>query len=161
MATGEFAQLSCYLKGAENTSLTARGLLFHDTELYAMHLDSAVQQRDRASLRQYAPRAEETAWDDQHLLHQAAAHRGWGVLHRLEGEYAAAETRLRQALEMFEGLDTQWQVGRTFFELGELAQAQTDTTSARNYFNRALASFEEMNAAPDVARTQAALNSLD
>jgi tetratricopeptide (TPR) repeat protein len=160
MAEGEFAQLRTYLKAAENTPITARGLLFHDTELYFMYLDSAVQQRDQAALRQYALLAEETALRDRHILYQAAAHRAWGVLHRLQGEYAAAEARLNQALELFQGLETRWQIGRTLYELGVLAQARTDPVSARDYFSRALAMFEEMKAVPDITRTQAALASL-
>ena len=157
MAEGEFAQLESYLKAAARTPITARGLLFHDTELYSMYVDSAVQQRDQAALRQYAPLAEETALRDRHILYQAAAHRVWGVLHRLEGEYAAAETRLQQALKMFEGLGTRWQIGRTFFELGMLAQSRADRAGANDYFSRALAMFVDMRAGPDVRRTEAAL----
>jgi hypothetical protein len=41
-----------------------------------------------------------------------------------------------------------------------LAQARTDPVSARDYFSRALAMFEEMKAVPDITRTQAALASL-
>lgn len=160
MAAGEFAQLRDYLKAAANTPITARGLLFHDTEMYSMHLDSAVQQRDLAALRQYAPLAEETAARDGHVLNQAVAHRAWGVLHRLQGDYAAAEDRLHQALELFEGLETRWQIGRTLYELGELAQARTDPSGAGDYFSRAMAMFEVMKAVPDLARTEAALASL-
>ena len=83
------------------------------------------------------------------------------MLHRLQGEYSAAETRLNQALELFQGLETRWQIGRTLFELAEVAIDRTDPTKARNYYLRALSAFEEIGAAPDVARTQAALESLD
>ena len=161
MAAGEFAQLRDYLKAVANTPVTARGLLFHDTELYAMHLDVAVRQRDEVALRQYAPLAEETAIRDEHVLHEASAHRAWGVLHRLQGEYAAAEARLSRALEQFQGLESRWQIGRTLYELGKLAQARTDAASAHDYFARALTAFEEMNAAPDIERTRAALASLE
>jgi hypothetical protein len=44
----------------------------------------------------------------------------------LEGKYEEAEARLNQALEMFEGLETRWQIGRTLYELAELALAQTN-----------------------------------
>jgi tetratricopeptide (TPR) repeat protein len=161
MAAGEFAQLRDYLKAAANTPLTARGLLFHDTEIYSMYLDSAVRQRDQTALRQYAPLAEETAIRDEHILYQASAHRAWGVLHRLEGEYAAAESRLNQALELFRGLETRWQIGRTLFELAEVALGRSDPVEARDYFSSSLAAFEEIGAAPDMARTQAALESLE
>ncbi|MGD2048133.1 MAG: tetratricopeptide repeat protein [Chloroflexota bacterium] len=161
MAEGEFALVRDYLKAAGSKPLTARGLLFHDNELYALFADLAVQQRDEMALRQYTPLAEETAVRDDHILHQASANRAWGVLHRLQGEYAASEARLNQALALFQGLDTRWQLGRTLYELGELAQARTDPFGARDYFSRALASFKEMKAVPDMARTQAALASLD
>jgi tetratricopeptide (TPR) repeat protein len=161
LAEGEFALVWDYLEAAGSKPLSARGLLFHDNELYALCLDLAVRRRDEAALRQYAPLAEETAVHDGHILHQAGAHRAWGVLHRLQGEYAAAEARLLQALELFQGLGTRWQIGRTLYELGELAQARTDPAGALDYFSRALAMFEEMQAVPDIERTQAALASLD
>jgi tetratricopeptide (TPR) repeat protein len=161
MAEGEFALVRNHLEVAGNKPVSARGLLFHDNELYFMYVDLAVHQRDEVTLRQYAPLAEETAARDGHILYQASAHRAWGVLHRLQGEYATAEARLNQALELFEDLDTRWQIGRTLFELGELAQARSNPAGARSYFSRALAAFEEIGAAPDMVRTQAALGSLD
>ena len=76
------------------------------------------------------------------------------------GEYAEAETRLKHALQLFERLETRWQIGRTLFELGELALAQVNTSAARDHFSRALAAFEVMQAAPDAERTRAILESL-
>jgi tetratricopeptide (TPR) repeat protein len=160
MAEGEFALVRNHLEVAGSKPVTARGLLFNDTELYSMYLDIAVQQHDEATLRQYAPLAEETALRDGHILHQASAHRAWGVLHRLQGEYTAAETRLNQALELFQGLETRWQIGRTLFELAEVALGRADPAGARDYFSRALAEYEEIGAVPDIARTRAALESL-
>ena len=161
LAEGEFALVGDYLEAAGKKPVSARGLLFHDTELYFMYLDLAVLQRDEAALRQYAPLAEETAARDDHILYQAVAHRGWGVMHRLQGEYAAAETCLSQALELFQGLETRWQIGRTLYELAEVALGRTDPAEARGYFLSALEAFDEMGAMPDMARTQAALDSLD
>jgi tetratricopeptide (TPR) repeat protein len=161
MAESEFALVRNYLEAASNKPVSSRGLLFHDNELYSMYLDLAVRQRDETALRQYAPLAEETAVRDDHILHQASAHRAWGVLHQLQGEYAAADGRLYQALGLFQRLGTRWQIGRTLYELGELAQARTDTAGARDYFSRALTMFEDMKAVTDMARTQAALASLE
>ncbi len=126
-----------------------------------MLADIAAQQRDLAALRQYAPLAEETATQCGHVLYQAIAHRAWGVAHRLAGEDVEANVRLHQALVLFQDLDTRWQIGRTLFELGELAAARAETTTARDYFSRALAAFEEMKAAPDAARMRAVLAGLD
>lgn len=161
LAEGEFALVRDYLEAAGSKPVTARGLLFHDNELYAMFADLAVQQRDEMALRQFTPLAEETAVRDGHILHQANAHRAWGVFYRLQGEFLTAETRLNQALELFHEIETRWQIGRTFYERGELAQAQSDFADAHNDFSRALIFFKEMNAAPDMARTLAALASLE
>ena len=161
LAEGEFALVKEQVEAASKKPVINKGLFVSETELYFMLADMAVQQRDEAALLQYAPLAEEMAIRDGHLLYQASAHRAWGVMHLLRGEYAAAETRLNQALELFQGLETGWQIGRTLFELAEVALGRTDPAEARDYFSRALAAFEEIAAAPDMARTQAALESLD
>ena len=54
----------------------------------------------------------------------------------------------------------QWQIGRTLYELGELACSQDDATLAHQSFTDALSAFDEMKASPDIARTHAALNAL-
>ncbi len=126
-----------------------------------MLVDMAALQRDEAGIRQLAPQAEELAVRYGHPLYQAVAHRAWGVAHRLAGEYAESEARLGQALDLFNGLNTRWQIGRTLFELGELAAAQADTVRARDHFTRALGAFQEMHAVPDAERTEAALQRLN
>jgi len=125
--------------------------------VYATLVDVAAMQGDEAAIRQYAPSAEELAVRHGHVLYHAIVHRAWGVAHRCAGEYEDAEARLSQALEMFWGLDARWQIGRTLFALGELATARRNASEARDYFTRALAAFEEMQAAPDVARASTAL----
>ncbi|MBW7882725.1 MAG: tetratricopeptide repeat protein [Caldilineaceae bacterium] len=117
-------------------------------------------QQDAAAIWQYAPRAEELAIRYGHGLYQAIAQRAWGVSHRLTGEYDDAERRLKQALGVFRELGARWQIGRTLFALGEVAMDRSNTTEAHNCFTQALAAFEEMQAAPDVARTRAVLRSL-
>ena len=42
----------------------------------------------------------------------------------------------------------------------KLVQAQSDIAKARDYFSRAVMIFDEIKAAPDAARTRAALESL-
>lgn len=125
-----------------------------------MLADAATRQHDLEALRQYAPLAEEMAMRYNHTLYQAIAHRAWGVAHRLAGEYAEAEARLKQALALFEGLGTRWQIGRTLYELSELALPKGDTSTAQDYFTRALAAFEAMRAAPDVARVRVTMELL-
>jgi len=161
MAEGEFALVKEHLAAASSKPISSMGFPMNETELNFMLADMAVLQRDETALHQYAPLAEEMAIRDGHILYQASAHRAWGVMHRLQGEYAAAETRLSKALALFQGLETRWQIGRTLFELAEVALGQMDPAEARDYFSRALATFEEIGAVPDMARTQAALESLD
>ena len=102
-----------------------------------MLADAAAEQRDAQALAQYAPLAEELAARYDHKLYRAIAHRAWGVAHRLAGHYDESEARLHQALELFQALNTRWQIGRTLFELGELASARTESTAAPEYFTRA------------------------
>lgn len=156
LAEGEFALVRHHLEEALQTSDTTLG----DHDLYAMLAEAAARQRDQVALRQYAPLAETMAAHYSDTLNQAIAQRAWGVAHRLAGEYADAEARLNQALALFRGLDTRWQIGRTLYELGELAVTCTDVAAAQDYFSRALAAFEEMRAAPDAARTRAARETL-
>ena len=157
MAEGEFALVRQHLEAAIGKLPLPIGWPVADHDLYALLAEACASQRDLGGLRRYAPLAETLAARHGHTLYQAIAHRAWGVLHRLTGEYAEAEARLNQALELFRDLDTRWQIGRTLFELGELAAAQNNIASAYHYFHRALVSFEEMKAAPDAARVRAAL----
>ena len=150
MAEGEFALVQKYLEIAINK--TAAWVGEHD--LYAMLADTAVQQRDETALQKYAPLAEEFASRYDHKLYLAIAHRAWGVAHRLAGQHTEARTRLQQALEFFQQLDTRWQVGRTFFELGELDLARKESIDAHEQFSRALSAFETMSALPDIVRTR-------
>ncbi len=130
MGEGEFALVREHLEMALRQSQSWLG----DHDIYTTLVDAAAQQRDEAAIRQYAPQAEALADALGHALYQATVHRAWGVAHRLAGEYAEAEARLNQALEIFGGLDTRWQIGRTLFELGELATARQQPNEAREYF---------------------------
>jgi tetratricopeptide (TPR) repeat protein len=160
MAEGEFALVKGHLETVGKLPISSRGFLVNETERHFLLADLAVLERDEVALREYAPPAEELARRDGHILFQASAQRAWGVLHRLTGDYEQAEDKLNQALELFQGLETRWQIGRTFYEFAELALAKTDTEEARRYFSLALAAFEDMRAVPDAERTRAALASL-
>ena len=82
------------------------------------------------------------------------------MAHQLAGQHVDAEVRLKQALELFEALDARWQIGRTLFELGELALSHTEDEAAREHFSRALTAFEEIGALPDATRTREKLAAL-
>jgi hypothetical protein len=131
----------------------------HDHEIYMTLADTAVELRDAEALRKYAHPLETLASRDNHRLYLAIAHRALGVEHRLAGERAPAETRLRQALELFTKVGARWQIGRTLFELGELNLTDS-RPKAREYYSQALGAFEEIHAAPNAERTRVALNSL-
>ncbi len=137
-----------------------RGSMAHDHDAYMLLADAAAQHYDADGLRQYVPLASELASRDKHKLYFGIANRAHGVAARLEGEYEAAESSLRQALDVFQEMGTRWQAGRTWVELGELALAQSDADAARDCFAQALAAFEAVRAAPDAARTRARLNSV-
>jgi tetratricopeptide (TPR) repeat protein len=156
MAEGEFALVRQHLEAA--LPQTAEWVGDHD--LYAMLADAAALAGDLTALQRYAPRAEESAVRYDHRLYRAIAHRAFGVTHRLAGEPSRALARLEQALELFSELETSWQTGRTYFELGKLAQGQADASAAARHFTNALAEFERQGAGPDVIRTRAALAEL-
>jgi tetratricopeptide (TPR) repeat protein len=129
----------------------------HQHIVYMMLADSAVNARDEEAIHRYATPLEELATRDNHRPYQAVAHRAWGVAHRLAGEHDEAEARLNQALEMFEALQTEWQVGRTLVEFAELELARSDQRSACDYLERALTVFEGLQAEPEAERTRLAL----
>ena len=156
MAEGEFALVRNYLEIGLNK--TAEWIGEHD--IYAMLADVAAQQRDESALRKYAPLAEEFASRYEHKLYQAIADRAWGVAHRVAGQYVESQTRLNQALELFQQLDTRWQIGLTLFEMGELALSQNKNKDAHAHFSRALSTFEAMGAIPDATRTREKLGML-
>ena len=131
----------------------------HDHEIYMTLTDTAVELRDAATIRKYAPSLESLATRDNHRLYLAIAYRARGVEYRLAGEHTQAENSLKQALGLFTKFGTRWQIGRTLFELGELNHTQSNA-KAREYYSQALGSFEEIGASPNAERTRNALNSL-
>jgi len=158
MGQGEFALVRQELEAAFGQSAEFDYVGDHD--VHTTLVDVAALQRDEAAIRAYAPAAEELAIRHGHKLYQAIICRAWGVAHRLASEYPQAEARFNQALALLSEVGARWQLGRTHFELGELAVARGDQAAARACFTRALADFEFMRAAPDVARTRAALEEL-
>ncbi|MBI5305690.1 MAG: hypothetical protein HY868_26410 [Chloroflexi bacterium] len=161
-AEGEFALVKENIERALGLSgqPVKRGSMAHDHDVYMMLADGAARARDLIALRAYTPRLEELAQRDGHKLYLAIAHRAWGVAHALADESAKAETRLNQARELFQGLETRWQIARTMYELGELEQARHNVAAARDWFAQALTLFEAMSARPDADRTRAALAAL-
>ena len=132
----------------------------HEHIVYMMLVDSAACVRDEDGIRKYLPLLQVLAERDEHRPYMAIAHRAAGVAHRLAGEYEQAGERLQAALEIFEQLDTHWQIGRTLVELGELESARSNVEMAEGYFARAIVEFESLGARPDLVRTKAARKQL-
>lgn len=119
--------------------------------------EAAVERGEASALRQYAPMLEELAVRDNHRFYLAIAHRAWGVAHRLAGEFVESEARLDQAVQLFGEYGARWQLGRTFFEMGELGVRRLDADMARQSFAQAVAEFEAIQALPDLERARVAL----
>ena len=156
MAEGEFALVRQHLEAALHDTAEWVG----DHDIYVLLADAAARQDDLPALQRYAPLAEETAIRYDHRLYQAIAHRAFGVAHRLAGEYDQARDRLQNALDIFTLHEARWQIGRTYFELGRLAQDQTDSAMAIEHFNSALVEFEKQGAVPNITHTRGALAEL-
>jgi tetratricopeptide (TPR) repeat protein len=156
-AEGEFALVTQYMEKALQSPLWFWGTF----NLYALLIDSAAQQRDLEALRQYIAPAEESALQNDHRLYIGVAYRAKGVMYRLMSDFREAELWLTKALEIFEDLETCWQIGRTSYELGELAHLQDNPAAARGYYSHALTNFEALGAVPDAERTRIALNNLN
>lgn len=133
----------------------------HEHIVFMMLVDAAARAGDAAAIRKFTPRLEELALQDDHKPYLAVAHRAWGIALRISGEFEEAETRLEKALEIFEEIEASWQIGRTLYELGELALVQTDGVAAHSYFMLAQTRFEELGAKPDIARTAKLLENLN
>lgn len=162
-AQGEFAHVEKELGSVLSLpgQPVKRGTMAHQHIVYMMLTDSAAQVQDAERIHEYAPKLEELATRDNHRPYLAVAHRALGVSHRLAGEHGEAVSRLNQAMEIFTELEAGWQIGRTYYEMGEVARSLSDMTRARNYYNQALAAFEAMKAMPYVERTQKALDILN
>src|SRR5258707_10145808 len=152
MGEGEFALVRQELDVAFGQSEMFDYVGDHD--VHTTIVDVASLQRDEAGIRRFAPAAEELALRYDHKLYRAVISRAWGVAHTLAGEYDQADARFNQALALLTPLGTRWQIGRTHFEMGELAVARGDRAAAQASFERAVADFEAMRAAPDPARAR-------
>ena len=156
---GEFALMKEHLEAAFTRSNAPLkwGSMPTEPELYVLLADSAADQRDESALREYAPILQELASQSGHKLYEAVAYRAWGVAHAIAGEYTQAQARLEESLILLNPMDTHWQIGRTLYELGDLASRQDDFYSARTFFSQALAHYEELRATPYIERARSRL----
>ena len=73
------------------------------------------------------------------------------------GRFRPARRSFASAQELFEGLGTLWQLGRTFFEMGELEVQAGDLNAAQVSYKKALESFEQAGAKPYLEKTRSEL----
>jgi tetratricopeptide (TPR) repeat protein len=156
-AEGEFTLVTQYMEKSLQSPLWYWG----EFNLYALLIDAAAQQRNLETLRQYIAPAEESALRNDHRLYIGVAYRAKGVMYRLMDDYRQAGFWLAKALEVFQQLDTRWQIGRTFYELGELAHFRDNTATAYSHYSNALANFEALGAVLDAERTRNASGRLN
>ena len=155
-AEGEFALVRKYL--AEALSRTAD--INPDILFYTLLVDSAAIEEDRERLEEHAPWLAKESKRHDHKLFQAVALRAQAVADRLNGKYKQAQEHLKEAKAIFQAMDTTWQLGRTHHEFGQLAIAQDNPSKAKHQFEQAIKLFNEMDALPDLERTQAALKAV-
>jgi tetratricopeptide (TPR) repeat protein len=132
----------------------------HEHIVYMMLVDSAAMVGDEAAIRKFVPVLQDLAERDDHRPYLAVAKRAAGIAQRIAGKHKKAEELFKAALEIFGEMDAQWQLGRTFYQMGELELARSNPDQAEGYFAQALEAFENVGAGPDIARTNAARKQL-
>jgi hypothetical protein len=137
---------------AKNRMPTRWGSVANRHDLLTLLAETAARAEDRAALEEFALSASEVARGYGHRLYAAIADRALGVLARLQGDPDAARIRFHSALQAFEDLGTGWQAGRTQGELAVLEQEHGSSDESQRWLERALASFEVVQAAPDRLR---------
>lgn len=156
IAEGEFAQVNSYFQEA----LERPSEILLDVRFFHLLVDNAILQEDIDSLEELTPRFLELAELHEHDLYNAIANRSIAVLHRLKGELNKPKKLLEISLKIFKDLETHWQIGRTYNELGQLAIAQEKTSEAKDQFTQALEAYKILDARIDIEKTQRALDEI-
>jgi len=131
-----------------------------DMIFYSLLIDTAALEEDLDKLKEYTPWLVSESGRHDHQLFQAVALRAQAVINRLGRNFKPARNQLQDAVSAFETLETNWQLGRTYMELGSLARAQNDQGSAGQHYQTAMDFFESLSAIPDLQRARQALDSL-
>lgn len=155
-AEGEFAQVKKHLEIA----LDNPEAIFVNTDIVEMLVDIAAEHREVETLKKYLVMLEDGLDRINNRYYQGILFRSAGVLHTLQDEYGLAEEKLKEALGVFKDLNAPWQIGRTYYELGQLAGVQGEGKVAREHYENGLTSFEKMGAKPYMEKTRAAVESL-
>lgn len=148
MGRGEFAQVKEHLKAAsEKPSVGWKPV--GDHEVYVLLADIGAMHKDKELLSAYALRSDEISLSLKHHLYHAIALRALATLDWLDHDFARAEERLKESWQLFQRLETHWQIGRTLFDLGELSVDMGRTEDAERYFAQAQFAFSMMGVRPN------------
>lgn len=131
-----------------------------DIFFYSLLVDTAALEDDLEILQEHTPWLVKEAKRHGNKLFQAIALRALAVSSRLGGKHKHAHEQLEEAEVIFKDMNTDWQLGRTYYEFGQLSAAQDRSDEAKKHFEQAVAHFENMGALPDIKRTQSAIESL-
>jgi hypothetical protein len=143
MGRGEFALAKEHLMAAsEKPSIGWNPI--GDHEVYVLLADIGALHRDKELLSAYALRSNEISLALNHHLYHAIALRALAILDWLDHNFARAEERLKESRQLFQRLETHWQIGRTLFDLGELSAGMGKHDEANIYFAQAQSAFRIM-----------------
>ena len=143
MGRGEFAQVKEQLKAAsEKPSIGWKPV--GDHEVYVLLADIGAINKDKELLSAYALRSDEISLSLKHHLYHAITLRALAILDWLDHDFTRAEERLKESWQLFQRLETHWQIGRTLYDLGELSDGIGKHDEAKSYFTQAQAAFRIM-----------------
>ncbi len=117
--------------------------------LLASNLAEEAQRRLDMTTGRISPVAASATWGEFLRLR--------GRLHRHHGRSTEAYHDFGQSVSVFELLGERYQAGLSYLELGRLAAAAGARSRASRYLTDAVAIFEALGAAPDLAETREAL----
>jgi hypothetical protein len=143
MGRGEFAQVKEHLQAASKKPSVGWKPV-GDHEVYVLLADIGAIHKDKALLSAYALRSDEISLSLNHLLYHAIALRALAILDWLDHNFVRAEERLKESWQLFQRLETYWQIGRTLYDLGELAAVMGKHDEAKTYFTQAKAAYRIM-----------------
>jgi hypothetical protein len=143
MGRGEFALAKEHLITATETPPNGWNPI-GDHEVYILLADIGALQRDKELLSAYALRSSRISLSLNHHLYHAIALRALAILDWLHHDLARAEVRLKESCQLFQRLETHWQLGRTLFDLGELSAIMGKQDEAEIYIDKAQSAFKTM-----------------
>ena len=94
----------------------------------------------------------------------AASHFALGLAHAGQEQWDEALSEYQDALTRFQALGQPWDIANTQYEMGLVYSARQgagDSDEARQSFEQALVTFQNLQAEPGMAKVRAALESLN